>query len=234
MTGTHTALARGERARGILFPRRRINEGPGQFLEEPRAFYTLARTGARSPCLYASDARLCPVPRVGSMQASQQSYRLYSCRRCAQQVSICRDCDHGNIYCAGECAQICRRESTRRAAEHYQLSQRGASRHAARQSAWRERQAQKVTHQGSLPGAETPIVAAICTQTTTEGTHADSSPMQPPPQLHSAPRAGLRAAQAHMQARWHAHRMVAPAQRCSFCWRALPAFARLGPLRGGP
>ena len=168
------------------------------------------------------------------MQASQQSYRLYSCRRCAQQVSICRDCDHGNIYCAGECAQICRRESTRRAAQHYQLSQRGASRHAARQSAWRERQAHKVTHQGSLPGAETPIVAAISTQTTTEGTHASILPMQPPPQLHRAPRAGRRAAQAHMQARWHAHRLVAPAQRCSFCWRALPAFARLGPLRGGP
>jgi hypothetical protein len=167
------------------------------------------------------------------MEASQNTYRLYSCRRCAQQVSICRDCDHGNIYCAGECAQICRRDSKRRAAKHYQLSQRGASRHAARQSAWRERQAQEVTHQGSLPGAEMPIVA-ISTQTTTQATHAHILAIQPPLQLHSAPRAGLSAAHAHMQASRHAHRLVAPAQRCSFCWRALPAFARLGPLRGGP
>jgi hypothetical protein len=114
------------------------------------------------------------------------------------------------------------------------LSQRGASRHAARQSVWRERQAPKVTHQGSLPGAETPIVVAISTQTTTEATHANSSPIQPPPQLHSAPRSGLRAAHARVQASRHAHRRVAPAHRCSFCWRALAAFARLGPLRGGP
>ena len=106
------------------------------------------------------------------MEASQKTYRLYSCGRCAEQVRICRDCDHGNVYCAGECAQICRRESRRRAAEHYQLSQRGASRHAHRQSTWRERQAHKVTHQGSLPSAETPIVAAISTQTTIEGTDA--------------------------------------------------------------
>jgi hypothetical protein len=168
------------------------------------------------------------------MEASRKTYRLYSCRRCAQQVRICRDCDRGNIYCAGECAQICRRESKRRAAKHYQLSQRGASRHAHRQNAWRARQAQKVTHQGSLPSAETSIVAAISTQTTTEGTDADSSPIQPPPQLHSLPRTGLSAAHARVQARWHTHRRVAFAHRCCFCWRALPAFARLGPLRGGP
>jgi hypothetical protein len=173
------------------------------------------------------------VLRVGSMEASQKTYRLYSCRHCAEQVRICRDCDHGNVYCAGECAQICRRESRRRAARHYQLSQLGAARHAHRQSVWRERQAQKVTHQGSLPSSETPIVAPISAQTTTEGTHADSSPIQPPPQLHSGPRAGLSAAHTRVHARWHAHRMLALAHRCSFCWCALPAFARVGPLRGG-
>ena len=49
------------------------------------------------------------------MRASEKTYRLYSCGRCAEQVRICRDCDRGNRYCAGECAQIRRRESLRRA-----------------------------------------------------------------------------------------------------------------------
>ena len=54
------------------------------------------------------------------MRAGEESYRLYSCGRCAQQVRICRGCDRGNQYCAGECARIRRRESLRRAGERYQ------------------------------------------------------------------------------------------------------------------
>ena len=192
----------------------------------------LARVKARLPCLYASDARLCPVLRAGSMQASEKTYRLYSCGRCVEQVRICCDCDRGNRYCAGECAKIRRRESLRRAGERYQLSYRGACRHAARQSAWRERQAQKVTHQGSLPTADTLIVAAISTQTATQGTHVDIASIQPPP--HSMPRAAFSAAHRRAHGRWHAHRMAPCAHSCSFCWRVLPAFVRLGPLRGGP
>ena len=213
-------------------PGRRINEGPGTFLEEPRAFYMLARVKARLPCLYASDVRLCPVLRAGSMEARQKTYRLYGCGRCAAQVRICCNCDRGNLYCAGECAKIRRRESLRRAAERYQLSYRGACLHAARQSAWRSRQAQKVTHQGSLPTADTLIVAAISTQTTTQGTHVDIASIQPPP--HSMPRAAFSAAHRRAHGRWHAHRMAPCAHSCSFCWRVLPAFVRLGPLRGGP
>ena len=173
----------------------------------------LARVKARLPCLYASDARLCPVLRAGSMQASEKTYRFYSCGRCVEQVRICRDCDRGNRYCAGECAKIRRRESLRRAGERYQLSYHGACRHAARQSVWRGRQAQKVTHQGSLGSATPVIVAAIPIQTTTEGPHADIASIQPPPQPY---------------------RMAPAAPSCSFCRRALPAFARFGALRGGP
>jgi hypothetical protein len=168
------------------------------------------------------------------MGASEKTYRLYSCGRCAEQVRICCKCDRGNLYCAGKCAQIRRHESSRRAGERYQLSHRGACLHAARQRAWRKRQWQKVTHQGSLPSGEMPTVAVIATQATTEGTHADISPIQPPVPLHSLLRAGLSAAQTRAHARWHAHRMVPSAHSCSFCWRALPAFARSGPLRGGP
>ena len=151
--------------------------------------------------------------RARSMQASEKTYRLYSCGRCVEQVRICRDCDRGQRYCAGGCAKIRRRESLRRAGKRYQLSYRGACGHAARQSAWRGRQAQKVTHQGSLASVAPVIVAAILIQTTTEEPHADIASIQPPPQPY---------------------RMAPGARNCSFCRRALPAFARVGALRGGP
>lgn len=145
------------------------------------------------------------------MSASEKTYRLYSCGRCVAQVRICGWCDRGNRYCAGECARIRRRESLRRAGKRYQLSYRGACRHAARQSAWRRRQAQKVTHQGSLANPVPVIVAASAIQTGTEGADADITTLEPPPLPY-------RARAAHY---------------CSFCGRALPAFARFG-LRSGP
>jgi hypothetical protein len=141
------------------------------------------------------------------MGASEESYRLYSCRRCAQQVRICRRCDRGQQYCTGECAQIRRRESLRRAGARYQMSYRGACRHAARQRAWRGRRAQKVTHQGSLSTASALIVAP--TSTTIEATYAQSACATPLLQRHRPP------------------------PRCCFCGRRLARFARLGPLRAG-
>ena len=119
---------------------------------EPRAFCVLARMRARLPCLYACTARRCPVLGAGGMKTGEESYRLYSCGRCARQVRICRDCDRGNRYCAGECAAVRRRESLQRAGARYQCSHRGASRHAARQSAWRQRRPSRVV----LPGADPP------------------------------------------------------------------------------
>jgi len=85
--------------------------------------------------------------------AQPATYRLYNCRRCGVQVRICRRCDHGNIYCAGECAEIRRRESLRRAAARYQRTRRGARTHATRQRRWRTRQQHTVTHQGCHHGA---------------------------------------------------------------------------------
>lgn len=147
------------------------------------------------------------------MRASQKSYRLYSCRRCAVQVRICSDCDRGNQYCAGECARIRRRESVCRAGARFQSSLRGALLHAARQSAWRERRTHKVTHQGSVLGVDARIVVVI--PTTTEEPHVELASLPSP-----VPR--------------HRPRTVPSVHTCSFCWRALPPFARLGPLRGGP
>jgi hypothetical protein len=168
------------------------------------------------------------------MEDSERTFRLYNCRHCATQVRICRDCDHGNLYCAGECAEICRRESQRRACERYQLSHRGARHHAHRQRALRERQrlrqAQIVTHQGSLADTATPIVVASSIPSPTEETHVDMASIPSPSQPPSPLQAGLRA----IPTRTYRHFMAPLAHRCSFCRCALPAFARRGPLRGGP
>ena len=178
---------------------------------------------ARLHCLYASTARRCPVLGAGGMKASEESYRLYSCGCCARQVRICRDCDRGNRYCAGECAADRRRESLHRAGVRYQCSYRGASRHAARQSAWRERQAQKVTHHGSAhPVVAGTVVASSPLCPATLGTHADLVPLA----------CTMALAVGRHSARWPLQRS-SPAG-CSFCGRTLPSFARLGPLRGGP
>jgi hypothetical protein len=159
------------------------------------------------------------------MKAGEKTYRLYNCERCAQQVRICRDCDRGNRYCAGECAELRRRESLRRAGRRYQRSYRGACAHAARQSAWRERQGQEVTHHGSIPSAVSVTLANNSTQTTTQGTHADIASLQR--QAHSA----ARLASCHRTAACQVHRMAESS--CSFCGRALARFARLAPLRWG-
>ena len=145
------------------------------------------------------------------MRASQESYRLYSCARCAVQVRICSECDRGNQYCAEGCARIRRRESLGRAGARYQLTFRGASSHAARQSAWRARRMQIVTHQGSVAGVDAAIVATSLPLS--EESDVELVALSPVLQQPFIP---------------------ALVQRCSFCLRPLPAFARLGPLRSGP
>jgi len=188
-----------------------------------------ARMEARLLCLYARTTRRCPVLRAGCMGASEETYRLYSCGRCARQVRICRDCDRGHRYCAAECARMRRRDSLRRAGERYQLGYRGACRHAARQRAWRGRQAQKVTHQGSLPAAVALIVVSTSTQIVIQGSHAESASGKP--QAHGR---ALALSDSRLYARWPVQRTAPVLPRCCFCGRRLPRFARLGPLRAGP
>ncbi len=83
----------------------------------------------------------------------EKSARLFNCARCHRQVVICSDCDRGNMYCGSGCAQLTRSESVRSAGRRYQNSSRGRFSHAARQRRYRQRQKQKVTHQGSPPQA---------------------------------------------------------------------------------
>ena len=145
------------------------------------------------------------------MQEREESYRLYSCRGCSASVSICGRCDHGNIFCAGECAAVSRRESRRRAGARYQRTRRGAWRHAARQQAWRERQLEKVTHLGCAPTGPVFTMSVTVDTAALELNDAPSAPDRP----LAAPRSPRRVA-----------------GRCDFCHAPLPLFTRLRTWRG--
>jgi hypothetical protein len=150
-----------------------------------------------------------------AVQKREETYRLYSCRGCSVLVSICDRCDHGNIYCPGECAAISRRASNRRAGVRYQRSRRGARRHAARQQEWREREQEKVTQQGCAP------VGPVFTMSITVDVAAIEHPDEPaiPEPLRVAPPK-------------RDHQRQRQAGGCDFCHAPLPMFTRLRTRRG--
>jgi hypothetical protein len=133
------------------------------------------------------------------------TYRLYHCQRCGMQACICAECDCGNVYCPGECAELARRESVRRAGARYQRTFRGAHKHAERQRRYRERQKFEVTHHGF------PHVTTRCSVSRHPVTASESSDVD----FEEPARRPIRLLQT----------------RCAFCGRALPAFARLYPWR---
>lgn len=75
--------------------------------------------------------------------------RLYQCVRCHTQAVICTQCDHGQIYCGNVCAALARKKSMQLAGIRYQTTFRGKRNHAARQTRYRKRLSEIVTHQGS-------------------------------------------------------------------------------------
>lgn len=99
--------------------------------------------------------------------------RVFRCAFCNEEVCVCRTCDHGQLYCAGDCFEIRRRASVRRAGAKYQRSRRGALKHAARQAQLRASKlsAQKVTHHG-FPTAPQSII--VTTSVHVAGAHADT------------------------------------------------------------
>ena len=150
------SAAGGQRAR-IL----RLCSGPEAQKKKARVFDWRRSPGPSSAqrlCRRFAAPLCLPRPLLSSARGgalrieSEPTYRLYSCQRCRIQVRICRRCDHGNIYCAGACSLMRRRESRRRAQARYQRTHRGALRHAARQRAWRARREQTVTDHGCAHG----------------------------------------------------------------------------------
>ena len=62
-------------------------------------------------------------------------------------VFVCRECDHGQVYCGEQCSKSARRSSERRAGAKYQASKRGRHNHAARQRKYVARQQGKKSEQ---------------------------------------------------------------------------------------
>jgi hypothetical protein len=133
------------------------------------------------------------------------TYRLYYCRRCAMQVCICAQCDCGNVYCPGECTQLARLESVRRAGARYQRTYRGARKHAERQRRYREQQKLEVTHHA---------FSLVTTGCNVPSHHIAVSELI---DVDSKETLGLP--------------ICLLQGRCAFCGRSLPAFARLHPWR---
>lgn len=108
-----------------------------------------------------------------------------------------------------------RRESCRRAGARYQRTRRGARRHAARQRRWRERQLDKVTHQGcalSEPVFRMSVTVDVAVIESTDAPSAPDRPLQTPCKSEQ--------------------RRARVPGRCDFCHAPLPLFTRLGTRRG--
>jgi hypothetical protein len=94
-----------------------------------------------------------------------ESLRQYNCLRCRVLSEICGRCDRGNIYCQ-PCSVVSRRIGLRAANQRYQRTFKGASKHAARQRVYRQKQSvkkdselKKVTDQGSpLPSVDDVLI----------------------------------------------------------------------------
>lgn len=96
------------------------------------------------------------------MEGSESSGRFFLCAGCRTQVIICRHCDRGQIYCAGQCAPAARHRSVREASRRYQSSRQGRLKHAERSRRYRARR-NNVTHQGSLAAPPDVLLAANST-----------------------------------------------------------------------
>lgn len=123
------------------------------------------------PGHYSTGCRRRPCP--ASHAAETATARLFVCVRCRAQVLICSHCDHGQIYCAGTCAQEARQHAQQAAGRRYQATYQGRLNHAARASRYRARQ-KIVTHQGSPPQPRDDVVPLDAAATASKSAAAAS------------------------------------------------------------
>jgi hypothetical protein len=90
-----------------------------------------------------------------------ESFRIFNCARCYQQVKICRNCDRGNRYCSS-CSEVARQESIKRAQVRYQNSSQGQELNRCRQKRSRQR-------------ARSASKVALCTPLVTESETINAS-----------------------------------------------------------
>jgi len=72
------------------------------------------------------------------LEREDESFRIFNCARCHQQVKICRNCDRGNRYCR-TCGEVARQESIKRAQVRYQGGPQGREFNRCRQKRSRQR-----------------------------------------------------------------------------------------------
>ena len=142
-------------------------------------------------------------PFRGRYRVTQPDCRIFNCKRCHQEVVICRFCDHGNRYCQ-PCAPLARAENHCRSEARYQKTEAGRLNHKVRQECYRARLAEKVTDHGDLGAAlrENSAVAALESGQDSQHEH----PEEPPEPLSI------------------------PQRRCDFCGRPCGDVVRTGPV----
>lgn len=154
------------------------SEGPGPDTTlTPGLRHRGSCRGELPQALYACLAPVLSSTVWGAGAVSEPICRVYCCRRCGIAAWVCPGCDHGQIYCAGECSSICRRESLQRAGARYQRTRRGAHRHAARQRRWRQQRTEHVApaskvvthHACSTSAAKRTVSAALKTGEQADG-----------------------------------------------------------------
>jgi hypothetical protein len=89
---------------------------------------------------------------------------MFLCSRCRSQVLVCRQCDRGQIYCTGPCAQEVRRDNQRQARRRYQATPRGRTMHAERSRQYRARR-QRVTDHGPATARKEESLLALRART---------------------------------------------------------------------
>ena len=93
---------------------------------------------------------------VGEVLGSRGA-RIFSCRWCAEVVSICPSCDRGTVYCSEACSALGRRRSKRAAKKRHQESPTGRRGYARRQRDYRRRQLSRSTSPEDVTGHSSPI-----------------------------------------------------------------------------
>lgn len=168
----------------------------------------------------------------------EESGRLYQCVRCRRQVVICRCCDRGQRYCAGECAAAARREAQRASSRRYQQSKQGRRRHAQRQGRYRARgprAEKKVTHQGGEAMGESETRAVEKTAAAKTPSDAKEVPDVPdvPEEQPEKNRANTRG-EAEGAAKQHPDEERREVRCCDFCGRSCGEWLRRVPLSKRP
>jgi len=110
--------------------------------------------------------------------ADEVSCRLFLCGRCRSQVLVCRDCDRGQIYCFGTCAQDARRENQREARRRYQATPRGRAMHAARSRRYRARGQCVTDHSPANEQKAGPLLELEVGEALSEPSRSRKSPLQ--------------------------------------------------------